>query len=62
MKLNGSDKKVLVEEFHGVLSDETIAEIFEQLAPRERARFCAINKHFYNLLYPVCPSLLDLFK
>ncbi|VDK84488.1 unnamed protein product [Litomosoides sigmodontis] len=52
MKLNGSDKKVPVEEFHGVLSDETIAGIFEQLAPRERARLCAINKHFYNLLYP----------
>ncbi|MCP9259531.1 hypothetical protein DINM_002471 [Dirofilaria immitis] len=34
------------------LSDETIVEIFEQLASRERARFCAINKRLYNLLHP----------
>ncbi|CAG9532044.1 unnamed protein product, partial [Cercopithifilaria johnstoni] len=50
--LNGNDKKLLVGEFHELLSDETITEVFEQLAPRERARFSAINKHFYSLLHP----------
>uniref|UniRef100_A0A915PEL2 F-box domain-containing protein n=1 Tax=Setaria digitata TaxID=48799 RepID=A0A915PEL2_9BILA len=34
------------------LSDETIIEIFEQLAPRERARFSTINKRLHSLLYP----------
>uniref|UniRef100_A0A1I7VT08 F-box domain-containing protein n=1 Tax=Loa loa TaxID=7209 RepID=A0A1I7VT08_LOALO len=52
MKLNGGNKKLLVGESHGMLSDETIAEIFEQLAPKERARFSVINKHLYNLLHP----------
>ncbi|VDO26490.1 unnamed protein product, partial [Brugia timori] len=52
MKPNGGDKKLLVEESHGMLSDETIVEIFEQLAPRERARFSVINKRLYNLLHP----------
>ncbi|VDN01340.1 unnamed protein product [Thelazia callipaeda] len=36
----------------GILSDETIFEIFEKLAPRERARFSALNKHMFYLLYP----------
>uniref|UniRef100_A0A0R3RI20 F-box domain-containing protein n=1 Tax=Elaeophora elaphi TaxID=1147741 RepID=A0A0R3RI20_9BILA len=52
MKLNGNGKKLSVGAFLGVLSDETIAEIFEQLAPRERARFSAVNKHLYSLLHP----------
>lgn len=60
MKPNGGDKKLLVEESHGMLSDETIVEIFEQLAPRERARFSVINKRLYNLLHPVCCFLLML--
>lgn len=62
MKLNGRDKKLLVGESLGVLSDETIAEIFEQLAPRERARFSAINKRLYNLLHPVgCYPLMLIY-
>uniref|UniRef100_A0A1I8EI17 F-box domain-containing protein n=1 Tax=Wuchereria bancrofti TaxID=6293 RepID=A0A1I8EI17_WUCBA len=52
MKPIGGDKKLLVEKTHGMLSDETIVEIFEQLAPRERARFSIINKRLYNLLHP----------
>uniref|UniRef100_A0A8R1Y549 F-box domain-containing protein n=1 Tax=Onchocerca volvulus TaxID=6282 RepID=A0A8R1Y549_ONCVO len=52
MKLNGGDKNVLIRESFGALSDETILEIFEQLAPKERARFSTINKRLYSLLHP----------
>lgn len=60
MKLNGGDKNVLIRESFGALSDETILEIFEQLAPKERARFSTINKRLYSLLHPVCCSPMVL--
>ncbi|VDM94194.1 unnamed protein product [Onchocerca ochengi] len=57
MKLNGGDKKVLIRESFGALSDETILEIFVQLAPKERARFSTINKRLYSLLHPPIKQL-----